>query len=750
MEMSNLGKSRRVNSAQSVKTLTEDEDLLLAAAADGNATEVVRLVIENGVKITTTLLSPFGETAVLLAVRANSLECLQAVLKHCDESVVNLPDSNKNYPIVLAISSNINKHGTRIIQSKDSDVSRLNFQNIKLKPEQKQDVQKIALNVLARKKMTYALLAAEADPLPAVHSVTNVQEGIDLEALRFLAEPETICATPVPMIVAFQFSDALRKIAKKQLERSIEYTNLANSCETLAADLLHESRDLYDVRKLLNGKNNILDMAVTLNQKSFISHPYAQQYLNEKWLGDYFGQQSGEIARNVIFDLSIFPFRMPFRIIWFLLFEIKGNLRYTRLGETFNLYNTPIVKYFGSAICFVGFVILLLYNAALKSESIPNTVEIILAIWIVGMLIDEIREAWRATRYFNDPWNQLDLLMHTMFVTIIALRIVVWQATDIVSEERVLFSANVLTGIVTALCCIRLLNLAQVNQTLGPLQLIVAEILTDLTVFITFFFLFVLSFAAALTKVYQLDSGDDADAHILSSFPRAMESLFWILFGLTELSTFDTTNEDDTIRISTEVIGKLLLGVYMMLVSVLMINLLIAMMNATYQRIHDNADTEWKFLRSRLIRSQQLATGMPAPFNLLLLPFFVFLQCLGLKPKKIHDNFESIDQDKRQMRNLHRVLVRRYEEAHIVKDDAHVLDKLESLQKQTDEMQSMLQQLVHLAKPPENNTQQMGNKEVIKAAHIEVDGKERVDTVRRISSSSSEKVLGWGSLFQDS
>ena len=49
---------------------------------------------------------------------------------------------------------------------------------------------------------------------------------------------------------------------------------------------------------------------------------------------------------------------------------------------------------------------------------------------------------------------------------------------------------------------------------------------------------------------------------------------------------------------------------------VVLINLLIAMMSDTYQRIQQQSDIEWKFGLAKLIRNMQRTQVAPSPLNL--------------------------------------------------------------------------------------------------------------------------------------
>ena len=63
----------------------------------------------------------------------------------------------------------------------------------------------------------------------------------------------------------------------------------------------------------------------------------------------------------------------------------------------------------------------------------------------------------------------------------------------------------------------------------------------------------------------------------------------------------------DEDRASTNVIQILIL-MYVIIACVMMLNMLIAMLNNTYERIHENCDIEWKYARSELLKVKWLAS----------------------------------------------------------------------------------------------------------------------------------------------
>jgi len=93
------------------------------------------------------------------------------------------------------------------------------------------------------------------------------------------------------------------------------------------------------------------------------------------------------------------------------------------------------------------------------------------------------------------------------------------------------------------------------------------------------------------------------------------EMLFYSLFGLVEPDFMPPMHSSPAF---SKVIMKLVFGVYMMITVVVLINLLIAMMSNTYQRIEARSDIEWKFGRAKLIRNMIRTSPTPSPLILLM------------------------------------------------------------------------------------------------------------------------------------
>lgn len=97
--------------------------------------------------------------------------------------------------------------------------------------------------------------------------------------------------------------------------------------------------------------------------------------------------------------------------------------------------------------------------------------------------------------------------------------------------------------------------------------------------------------------------------------------LFFALFGLTRPEDlkvdYQGGNGNKYVDAWTLELFKIVFAGYLMVTVIVLINLLIAMMSDTYQRIQRASDIEWKFGLAKLIRNMHRTDDSPAPINLL-------------------------------------------------------------------------------------------------------------------------------------
>ncbi|XP_047006463.1 transient receptor potential cation channel, subfamily N, member 1 [Ictalurus punctatus] len=98
--------------------------------------------------------------------------------------------------------------------------------------------------------------------------------------------------------------------------------------------------------------------------------------------------------------------------------------------------------------------------------------------------------------------------------------------------------------------------------------------------------------------------------------------LFFALFGLTERKDILTFHSDPIPTLT-----HLVFGIYLVVTVIVLLNLLIAMMSNTYQRIQSQSDTEWKFGRAILMRDITCKSETPSPFVQFTCLFYIMSLC---------------------------------------------------------------------------------------------------------------------------
>ncbi|EPY82816.1 hypothetical protein CB1_000622019 [Camelus ferus] len=148
--------------------------------------------------------------------------------------------------------------------------------------------------------------------------------------------------------------------------------------------------------------------------------------------------------------------------------------------------------------------------------------------------------------------------------------------------------------------------------------------LLDILKFLFIYCLVLLAFANGLNQLYFYYEETkglsckgircEKQNNAFSTLFETLQSLFWSIFGLINLYVTNVKAQHEF----TEFVGATMFGTYNIISLVVLLNMLIAMMNNSYQLIADHADIEWKFARTKLWMSYFEEGGtLPTPFNVI-------------------------------------------------------------------------------------------------------------------------------------
>lgn len=421
-----------------------------------------------------------------------------------------------------------------------------------------------------------------------------------------------ILHSPAPLYAAVKLSHHYRTESEKFKERSKDLIAAGNACEELALDILTLACT-NDASLLLNATDNsgkpFLDVLVECEQKHCVAHTAVQSYLGHKW----------RAGRNWSVSKVLLIFFAAFLLppIWLAL-SLPWNNNYSRV---------PLMKFICQLISHLYFMLLFVFMLVIpwnksSDDLTPAWYEVLLLFWLGGLVLTQL----------TDPKNTRGLGRVPLFIIVLSAIGILLHLSAIpregVSRVNTMYARNQVFAIAMFLTFVQLLDFLTFHHLFGPWGVIIGNLMQDLARFIVILLIFILGFTAHLAAVtkpgffYEPANQSDtvASKRGLSSVGRNLVEIFKLLF----FSLFGSTDEGILSRLTeknipafSKVLVEIVFGLYSLVTVVVLINLLIAMMSDTYQRIQAQSDLEWKFGRAKLIRKLERSTRTPAPLNLL-------------------------------------------------------------------------------------------------------------------------------------
>ncbi|CAB3237140.1 unnamed protein product [Arctia plantaginis] len=478
-----------------------------------------------------------------------------------------------------------------------------------------------------------------------------------LSVYRAIASPAyLIHVSSDPILSAFRLNEELAANAATYRQLAAAYLQLADDVSAFAVDLLGCCRTSEEVEFILKqtagceGRRHFvlprLLMAVDCKQKEFVAHPNTQQVLESYWLGDWHNWRSKSILTKACIVLKR-VFIVP--IILFVCMIAPRHRLVTHWQIPLNKLITHVAAYF----VFLALVFFISnQDKSGQKRGPPNTgAEGPLILYVCGYTWSAIRMCLMQGpyRYFTKMWNWAEIIMLSLF----GLTFIFWasSAVDIaVNTEEPLYTERkywnqydptlVAEGtfcLATIFAFFRLMFLCQLNYHLGPLQVSLGKMTIDIYKYIIVFAIIISAFAAGLARFYQYYEGmvyedefgmKTVQVSSFTSLSDTLNTLFWSLFCMAPLESADVVLENTRVpknsekyhenrHAYTERIGYFCFGCFEVISVIIVLNMLIATMSNTFQRVTDNVDIEWTFGKTEVYIDYMLQTTLPSPFNLI-------------------------------------------------------------------------------------------------------------------------------------
>lgn len=234
-------------------------------------------------------------------------------------------------------------------------------------------------------------------------------------------------------------------------------------------------------------------------------------------------------------------------------------------------------------------------------------------------------------KYFIDRWNVLDFIMLVIYVVTFMLRMVTWGVSTSTTGSRALVIAGYCYGLNTMILTLRVFgHMMEASAATGTTHIALMSIIEDVAIIFFQFLVGILAFSLAITKIYVAegsfisseerllrDKRDNADCDTsgLSCWWEIMKHLSWTLLGVTELDVFNAGVETPS-----DHLAQTLYAVFIIAALVLLVNMMIAVLSNTYERVQKNSLREWSFKKAVTIRTYRDYHPIPVPLNLLSQP----------------------------------------------------------------------------------------------------------------------------------
>ncbi|XP_037632156.1 short transient receptor potential channel 6 [Sebastes umbrosus] len=507
-----------------------------------------------------------------------------------------------------------------------------------------------------------------------------------INAYKCLASPAYLSlSNEDPVMAALELSNELAVLANIEKEFKNDYKKLSMQCKDFVVGLLDLCRNTEEVKAVLNGdtescqrsetlgRQNLirLKLAIKYEVKKFVAHPNCQQQLLSIWYENLSGLRQQTTAVKTLLVLGV---AVGLPVLSFMYWIAPSS----KLGK---LMCGPFLKFVAHAASFMIFLCLLVLNAAdrfggtsllpnmtahdhpsqlFRMKTTPFTwMEILIISWVIGKIWEECKDIWSQDirEYISEPWNLLDFSILAIFMTSFIARLMAfWHAysaqcyvdkhyTDLsnmtlpfeiqyfqlarinwMPSDPQLISEG-LYAIAVVLSFSRIAYILPANESFGPLQISLGRTVKDIFKFMVIFITVFVAFMVGMFNLYSYYLGakhNDA----FTTFEKFFKTLFWAIFGLSEVKSVVINIDHKFI----ENIGYVLYGVYNIIMVIVLLNMLIAMFNSSFQEIEDDSDVEWKFARSKLWFSYFEHGGtLPVPFNLVPSPKSVVSLLLGIR-----------------------------------------------------------------------------------------------------------------------
>jgi len=292
---------------------------------------------------------------------------------------------------------------------------------------------------------------------------------------------------------------------------------------------------------------------------------------------------------------------------WWNLLRLMFNPRQLQFSM-WDFLSIPYIKAWThgiSRLAFIGIYSYAVFNGLTHHRGL-SFIKVMLFLWGLGfgvVEINQLKQKGSFLAYIFDFWNFLDALLITTLLVTLTLGLQLSDSCTSVSEvEHALEVIHALNLLPT---WIRVLQVLQLSETLGTLLITIGGMCKDALQFLVLVSIFCLGFSCALTPILFQGEGRHKQGIIWA---------FWTIVGNVDEEALKKVSDHEGTLMGH--LSHLLLYTLVLVSNVLLVNLLIAVMNSTYERNVAASQTEWAFYRVNAVLEFDEWADLPPPLNL--------------------------------------------------------------------------------------------------------------------------------------
>ncbi|OAF67589.1 hypothetical protein A3Q56_04688 [Intoshia linei] len=261
-----------------------------------------------------------------------------------------------------------------------------------------------------------------------------------------------------------------------------------------------------------------------------------------------------------------------------------SNLQWTK--KIYEFYTAPITLFLLHTITYVAFLISYSIVVLSPISQYTTTIEFIVLFYMSSYFIDTfiyIRSlsypSWadKFKRYYNNAWNALEIFCLTLFFFAFVVR----QFSP--PYGRVMYAVNV------ACWYIKLLDYLSVDQVLGPYVKMLFKMIQDLITWAVILMLLMLSFGVVRYSVRH----ENTPLSWKTLQNVFMEPYFMIYGEVYANSISIGCKPGEKCHVADWVV-PLTMAVYLIICNILLVSLLIAVLNGTFEKVNKMSTIIWK------------------------------------------------------------------------------------------------------------------------------------------------------------